>query len=475
MRQWKHEICKIHLKQTVLCPCQPPVGYRVFYAQTKSETEQQIWKENLNLEFTSWNNHKIVCSAHFIDRCPTAENPYPVLNCCNDAKKAKKRLLNENSSIMEVKRSKADQQITIEQENGTENHTLIANLKLRIKQLEETLKTKDETLKIKEEQIQQLQNNSDALKFNAKNLLKNKETFKFYTGITPELFTAVFGNISPYTEGMRYWRGPGKGKENQKRFGAIGMNGRRQALLKEDQFLLWLIRCRLNLKLQDLAFRFSVSMSVVSSIFITWTKFLRPILEKFIIWPSRETISQNLPNKFKDFPNTRAIIDCFELGINHPKSLKAQAETYSNYKSTNTLKYLIAITPNAACSFVSKGFGGRTSDQKITAKSGLVEKFEEGDDCMADRGFDIGEILKVKGATLNIPPKTNGKKQLTENEVTKTRRIASARIYVENYIGRLRNFTILKEKIPITCVRHIDDVVVCLCALCNLSPGLNIQ
>lgn len=214
---------------------------------------------------------------------------------------------------------------------------------------------------------------------------------------------------------MRYWQGPEKGKQSHKRFGALGRTGRQQILLKKGRFLVWLIRCSLNLKLQDLPFRFSVSLSLISRIFVTWTKFLRPALEQFIFWPSRGTISKHLPSKFKDFPNTRATIDCFELGINHPKSLKAQAETYSNYISTNTLKYLIAITPNASCSFVSKGFSGSTSDKKITAQLGLVDKFEEGDDCMADRGFYIEEILKVKGVTLNIPPKTNGKKQLEKN------------------------------------------------------------
>lgn len=56
--------------------------------------------------------------------------------------------------------------------NGKENYHLIANLELKIKQFEETLKIKDE-------KIQQLQNNSEALKFNAKNLMENKETFKF--------------------------------------------------------------------------------------------------------------------------------------------------------------------------------------------------------------------------------------------------------------------------------------------------------
>ena len=103
-------------------------------------------------------------------------------------------------------------------------------------------------------------------------------------------------------------------------------------LNKHDQFLLWLVQCRLNLRTFDLAYRLSISSFTVSSIFTTWTKLLRPLLENFIIWPSQETMSQNLPERFKEFPRTRVIIDRFEVQIQNPKSLKTQVETYSNRK-----------------------------------------------------------------------------------------------------------------------------------------------
>ena len=88
---------------------------------------------------------------------------------------------------------------------------------------------------------------------------------------------------------------------------------------------------------------------------------------------------------------------------------------------------------------------------------------------MADRGFDIEDLLRVDGATLNAPPRTKGKQPLSANEVTKTRRIASVRIYVENFIWLLKRYNILKDTILTNFVRQIDDIVVCLCALCNLS------
>ena len=45
--------------------------------------------------------------------------------------------------------------------------------------------------------------------------------------------------------------------------------------------------------------------------------------------------------------------------IEHPCSYKARAQTYSNYKKHNTVKFLDGITPNGAFSFLSKCWGGR--------------------------------------------------------------------------------------------------------------------
>jgi hypothetical protein len=43
-----------------------------------------------------------------------------------------------------------------------------------------------------------------------------------------------------------------------------------------------------------------------------------------------------------------------------------RAQTWSNYKHNNTIKFLVSITPTGSISYVSKAFGGRTSDKVIT-------------------------------------------------------------------------------------------------------------
>lgn len=106
------------------------------------------------------------------------------------------------------------------------------------------------------------------------------------------------------------------------------------------------------------------------------------------------------------------IIDCFEIGIEKPSSLKAKAQTWSSYKNKNTVKYLIAITPQGVISFISQGWGGRTSDKHITENCSLLNNLVPGDVILADRGFNINESVGFHCATLKTPAFTKGVPQL---------------------------------------------------------------
>ena len=58
---------------------------------------------------------------------------------------------------------------------------------------------------------------------------------------------------------------------------------------------------------------------------------------------------------------------------------------YSSYKSGFTIKYLIAVAPLGFITFVSKAFGGRTSDGIGTNSSGFLNLIEPGDEIMSDK------------------------------------------------------------------------------------------
>ena len=68
------------------------------------------------------------------------------------------------------------------------------------------------------------------------------------------------------------------------------------------------------------------------------------------------------------------------------------------------------------------------SDREITQRSGFLGlDFKVGDSVMADKGFDIQDLLDDKVVRLNIPPSLGQCDQMTENEVKKTQSIAADR------------------------------------------------
>ena len=141
-------------------------------------------------------------------------------------------------------------------------------------------------------------------------------------------------------------------------------------------------------------------------------------------WPDRQAIQRTMPYCFRVHYGLKvtAIIDCFELFIEKPSSLFARACIWSQYKHHNTAKYLIAITPQGVVSFISRGWGGRVSDQYITEHSGFLRNILHGDVVLADRGFLISESLGARGASFQILAFTRGRSQLSAMEIKLTRK-----------------------------------------------------
>ena len=146
--------------------------------------------------------------------------------------------------------------------------------------------------------------------------------------------------------------------------------------------------------------------------------------------------------------------------------------TWSSYKHHNTLKVLIAISPNSMVTFISKAYCGSISDKEITIQSGFFDELEPYCSIMADKGFKISKEGIAKRIELIIPPGKRDHAQMLPQKIVETKQIAQVRILVEQVIRRLKCFRILSQELPISLIHHIDDILVICSALINMKAPI---
>ena len=234
------------------------------------------------------------------------------------------------------------------------------------------------------------------LPFTEEYFADHDDRVRFYTGLPGfDVLKATFSFISPF------------------------VTRRSKSLSLFQEFIMLLMKLRLNVPLQDLAYRFGVSLSTVSRTFSTWLTVMDIRLSPIIRWPEQDELWHTMPLcfQFSFGKKTTIIIDCFDFFIERPSNLLARVQAFSSYKHHNTVKVLIAITPQGSICFTSKAWGGRTSDKYLTDKCGLLNDLKPGDLVMADRGFTSRESVALYQAQLAIPAFTRGKNQLDPLDV----------------------------------------------------------
>ena len=310
-------------------------------------------------------------------------------------------------------------------------------------------------------------------------LTKTDRYVRIFLGLPSAVFLmGLFEILSDSASKMKYWKGPSSSDSKKWQEGNKKKPGKSRKLSLFHEFVLTLLRFRLNLNLEFLGVLFGITMSSASSIFTSWISLLNQVLSPLLKWPSRNKVWKHMPVAFRmKYPKTRVIIDATEFYVQRPRNPTAQSKTWSNYKSKNTFKALVGITPNGAFSFLSDLWSGNTSDRCITEKSGFLDLIERDDHVMADRGFLIHDLLLLRGASLNMPPFTRqckfGKgKFLTAKEIRQSKNIASLRIHVERAIQRLKSFKFLSDTMYIHSMSIANQALRVAGVFCNFMKPL---
>ena len=178
------------------------------------------------------------------------------------------------------------------------------------------------------------------------------------------------------------------------------------SISQQDQLFLTLLKLRCNFSHKDLGVRFSVSLSTITNITITWINVLHEVLYVGLLKDKISSVSKNrmcLPSCFSNFSKCRIILDCTEIQCEVPSNMESQSATFSHYKQRHTFKDLIGVAPNGVITYASDLFPGSTSDKQIVRHCGILNLMKPGDLIIADKGFLIQSILPPN-VYLNLPP-----------------------------------------------------------------------
>ena len=308
--------------------------------------------------------------------------------------------------------------------------------------------------------------------FSPELILLDKAKCKFYIGLFPKQFDALYSFLGPAKYVLSYW-----GKSKSQKTEKPKQNMRRHFTPKQELFIT-LLRLRTGFSLQNIAYIYNVSKSLISNIFLTWIQFIYLHFKELSapggpMFPSKEHINETLPKVFRPFKNVRCSIDCTEFFCEKPGNYAQQGNVYSSYKHHATFKALFAVTPHGAAGFVSDLFEGSIDDVEITKQCGILDHFQPGDLVMVDKGFkNIEELLLERQASIAIPPFLGKRKKFTEAEEMLTRKIAKARIHVERYNERVKKFKLIGNTIPLNLVHCASQMVFVACCLVNFQQPL---
>ena len=224
----------------------------------------------------------------------------------------KRRKLSEEQAIAEEERAKEeDEEERRQQEKEQEEIG-------EIERLHHELETTQDQLDMVTKELEKTHKELYASRLDEDGFKDNHEKVCYYTGLPKwELLYVMFTFLKPHLS-----------------------TASRKVLTPFQQVLMTMMRLRLNLSGQDLAYRFSVHSSTISRTFINVINIMYASLKPLILWPDRDILRQTMPTDFrKHYPTCAVIIDCFEIFIERPSNILARAQTFSSYKHHNTVKY----------------------------------------------------------------------------------------------------------------------------------------
>jgi len=311
-------------------------------------------------------------------------------------------------------------------------------------------------------------------------VVKQSKTMKHLTGLSSGQFKVLFdflNGICPL-EKLTYWIHSDR-KRSVNKLTASNGTLLSSKWSSEERLFICLIRLRRGFTVKTLSILLStpdkqIKETTIRDIFTTYIQLMYSVFRdmKKVMFPSKEILQKFLPRVFKTIKRIRCSVDCTEFRVETSRNFARQGNTYSSYKHSNTFKCLIAVTPTGGSSFVSDLFEGDISDVEIFEQSGILKHIEPQDVILVDRGFKVQDLVNPLQAEINLPAFLKGRGSLSVAEELSTRKIAKARVHIERFNQRLKQFRLVGRTIPLSLAPLATQMVVVACALVNFQEVL---
>lgn len=279
-----------------------------------------------------------------------------------------------------VEESNSSSLSTDDDEDG-DDESVTDNKKAKLAQTFHTPVNFEDVVRALRKENQALRESVEKMSLSENSLRNDAEKVKFYTGL-PNYFVleTVMWLLAPHMDGIKNMR-----------------------LSKFQQLLLTLMRLRLDLRNQDLAYRFGVKVGTVTRTVHRMVDIMSSTLvPTAVFWPSRAELRKNLPVALRSsYPDCAVVVDCFTVPFEGPVSQEKAARRRLG-TCCNVLKYLIGVAPQGVVTFVSRGVLGNVSDKTLAEGCGFLCKLLPGDVVLANRDLDIADSVAARGALFKI-------------------------------------------------------------------------
>lgn len=245
---------------------------------------------------------------------------------------------------------------------------------------------------------------------------------------------------------------------------------KRTVMPLKDQVIFTFMKLKTGNRYNVLSILFQVNEVSCRIIFHETLIKVAKVLQYAIIWPSKEEVLNSMPLCFEGFEKTRVVLDCTEIPLQQAKCLCCRLKTYSQYKKRHTIKVLTGVSPAGLITYVSKAYGGRTSDKELFQQSPVLQLCDQFvDNIMVDKGFLIGDIAEAEGIKIIQPPFLRKQNQFSRQEALLNAKIARARVHIERTNQRMKVFEIFNKPFPLSLLPQVDNILTIICAIVNLS------